>query len=172
MAAVAAALAPPQLLDPLALADFEAGLDGLHENDLVDEAEVDSIVREAILHTIGETPWTDSKVCRLLPQQKGRNSQRDPLCLPDLPATSLFHPCTLLEVQVASWTSHIIEGTLKKLAALQKPMKYVCKVGLTQRSGAGLHAACCSRWNPKTDGAHINDMADAFGVQCATHDLR
>ncbi|KAL4854533.1 Dynein light chain Tctex-type 1 [Chlorella vulgaris] len=114
MAAVAAALPPPQLLDPLALADFEAGLDGLHENDLVDEAEVDSIVREAILHTIGETPWTDSKV--------------------------------------ASWTSHIIEGTLKKLAALQKPMKYVCKVGLTQRSGAGLHAACCSRWNPKTDG--------------------
>jgi hypothetical protein len=48
-------------LDPLVLADFEAGLDGLHENDLIDEAEVDSIVRETILHTIGDTPWSDTK---------------------------------------------------------------------------------------------------------------
>lgn len=47
--------------DPLALADFEAGLDGLAENDLVDEAEVDTIVREAILHAIGDTPWADAK---------------------------------------------------------------------------------------------------------------
>lgn len=48
--------------DPLALAQFEAGLDGLAENDLVDEAEVDSIVRETVLHTIGDLPWTDAKV--------------------------------------------------------------------------------------------------------------
>lgn len=54
--------------------------------------------------------------------------------------------------QVGAWTSHIIEGILKKLAGLQKPMKYVCHVSLTQRAGAGLHAASCSRWNPKTDG--------------------
>lgn len=62
MAAAAAPAAAHQQLDPLALADFEAGLDGLHENDLIDEAEVDSIVRESILHTIGDTPWADSKV--------------------------------------------------------------------------------------------------------------
>ncbi len=48
--------------DPLALAEFEAGLDGLAENDLMDEAEVDSIVREAILHAVGDTPWADAKV--------------------------------------------------------------------------------------------------------------
>ncbi|EFN57169.1 hypothetical protein CHLNCDRAFT_21434 [Chlorella variabilis] len=114
MAAAAAPAAAHQQLDPLALADFEAGLDGLHENDLIDEAEVDSIVRESILHTIGDTPWADSKV--------------------------------------GTWTSHIIEGALKKLAALQKPMKYICHVSLTQRAGAGLHAASCSRWNQKTDG--------------------
>lgn len=47
--------------DPRALAEFEAGLDGLAENDLVDEAEVDSIVREEILHAIGDAPWGDSK---------------------------------------------------------------------------------------------------------------
>ena len=56
-------------------------------------------------------------------------------------------------LQVPAWTAHIVEGILKKLAGLQKPMKYVCHVSLTQRAGAGLHAASCSRWNPKTDGA-------------------
>lgn len=55
-------------------------------------------------------------------------------------------------LQVGPWTSQIIEGILKKLAALQKPMKYVCHVSLTQRAGAGLHAAAASRWNAKTDG--------------------
>lgn len=67
LAAAAGALplgAPPSahVPDSLALAHFEAGLDGLAENDLVDEAEVDSIVRETVLHTIGDTPWADSKV--------------------------------------------------------------------------------------------------------------
>lgn len=56
-------------------------------------------------------------------------------------------------LQVGPWTSQVIESILKKLAALQKPMKYVCHVSLTQRAGAGLHAAAASRWNAKTDGA-------------------
>ena len=34
----------------------------------------------------------------------------------------------------------------------QKPFKYVCHVSLTQRCGAGMHAASCQRNNPKTDG--------------------
>lgn len=110
MAAVAA-----QQPDPMALAAFEAGLDGLAENDLVDEAEVDSIIRETVIHTIGDAPWADAKV--------------------------------------GPWTNQVIEGILKKLAGLQKPMKYVCHVTLTQRAGAGLHAAAASRWNAKTDGS-------------------
>ena len=36
--------------------------------------------------------------------------------------------------------------------AQQKPFKYVCHVNLTQRCGAGMHAASCQRWTPKTDG--------------------
>ncbi|PSC76609.1 dynein light chain Tctex-type [Micractinium conductrix] len=113
--ASATALPPPPLDAALALAEFEAGLDGLAENDLVDEAEVDSIIRETVLHAIGDMPWSDAKV--------------------------------------GPWTSQVIEGILKKLAGLQKPMKYVCHVSLTQRAGAGLHAAAASRCNAKTDGS-------------------
>ena len=61
--ASATALPPPPLDAALALAEFEAGLDGLAENDLVDEAEVDSIIRETVLHAIGDMPWSDAKVC-------------------------------------------------------------------------------------------------------------
>ena len=58
-----AAAAVHSAADPDLLADYEAGLDGLAENDLVDEAEVDSIVQETVLHTIGgDTPWADGKV--------------------------------------------------------------------------------------------------------------
>ena len=41
---------------------------------------------------------------------------------------------------------------LKRLAALSKPFKYVVTCNLTQKAGAGLHAASCTRWNDKTDG--------------------
>lgn len=64
MAVVAGAVvaAGVHQLDPMVVADFEAGLDGLATNDLIDEAEVDSIVRETTLHTIGDLPWADAKV--------------------------------------------------------------------------------------------------------------
>jgi hypothetical protein len=64
MAAVAGAVVATgaHQLDPLVLADFEAGLDGLATNDLIDKAEMDSIVRETTLHAIGDAPWADAKV--------------------------------------------------------------------------------------------------------------
>ena len=50
------------------------------------------------------------------------------------------------------WTNNIVEGCLKKLAALGKPFKYVVTCNLVQKAGAGLHAASSSRWQDKTDG--------------------
>eukprot|EP00887_Chlorella_sp_A99_P003474 scaffold7.g3474.t1 len=94
--------------------DLNSPLDGLAENDLTDEAEVDSIIREALLQTVGDTPFANGKV--------------------------------------PTWSAQLAEGCLKKLAALQKPFKYVVTVNLCQKAGAGLHAASSARWNPKTDG--------------------
>ena len=51
-----------------------------------------------------------------------------------------------------AWTNNIIEGCLKKLAALGKPFKYVVTCNLVQKAGAGLHVAASSRWRDKTDG--------------------
>ena len=50
------------------------------------------------------------------------------------------------------WTNNIVEGCLKKLAALGKPFKYVVTCNLVQKAGAGLHVASSSRWQDKTDG--------------------
>lgn len=94
--------------------DDDTGVDGLTEDDLIDDAEIDTMVREAISGAAGDNQFLHSKA--------------------------------------DAWSSNIVEGCLKRLAALNKPFKYVVTCNLTQKSGAGLHAASCTRWNDKTDG--------------------
>ena len=57
----------------------------LCEEDLVDDAEVDTLIREAVAQVMGE---------------------------------SLF-----LHTKTSQWTANIVEGSLKRLAALSKPFK-------------------------------------------------
>jgi len=94
--------------------DNDPGMDQLTEDDLLDDAEVDTMVREAITSAIGDSPF--------------------------------------LHTKIDTWSSNIVEGCLKRLAALNKPFKYVITCNLSQKTGAGLHAASCTRWNDKTDG--------------------
>jgi dynein light chain Tctex-type 1 len=94
--------------------DHDPGMDQLTEDDLLDDAEVDTMVREAITAAIGDSAF--------------------------------------LHAKIDSWTSSIAEGCLKRLASLAKPFKYVITCNLSQKVGAGLHAASCTRWNDKTDG--------------------
>lgn len=54
--------------------------------------------------------------------------------------------------KVNTWSGHIVEGCLKKLSGMAKPFKYVVTCSISQRAGAGLHAAASMRCNPKTDG--------------------
>jgi dynein light chain Tctex-type 1 len=86
----------------------------ISEEDLMDDAEVDTMVREAITASVGDNQFLHSKI--------------------------------------DAWSNNIVEGCLKRLAALNKPFKYVVTCNLTQKAGAGLHAASCTRWNEKTDG--------------------
>eukprot|EP01025_Chloroclados_australasicus_P000753 TRINITY_DN10284_c1_g1_i1.p7 TRINITY_DN10284_c1_g1~~TRINITY_DN10284_c1_g1_i1.p7 ORF type:complete len:120 (-),score=12.66 TRINITY_DN10284_c1_g1_i1:1116-1475(-) len=89
-------------------------IEGLTEDQLVDDAEVDTLIRESIAQVIADNQF--------------------------------------LHAKVVPWSSNIVEGALKRLAAWQKPFKYVVTCSLCQKAGAGLHAASCSRWNDKTDG--------------------
>ena len=96
------------------LYEYERGLDGLSEGDLVVEAEVEALVRETVAQAVGDSAYAPARV--------------------------------------DAWSAAVLEGCLKKLSALGKPYKYVVTCGLGQRAGAGLHAASCARWNPRTDG--------------------
>jgi dynein light chain Tctex-type 1 len=89
-------------------------MDQLTEDDLIDDAEVDTLVRDAVAAAVGDAPFAHAKL--------------------------------------DAWSANIAEGALKRLVALSKPFKYVVTVNLSQKAGAGLHAACCTRWNDKTDG--------------------
>mmetsp|Transcript_40524 Transcript_40524/g.77414 ORF Transcript_40524/g.77414 Transcript_40524/m.77414 type:complete len:120 (-) Transcript_40524:351-710(-) len=53
--------------------------------------------------------------------------------------------------KINAWTSNIVEGCLKRLAALEKPFKYVVTAALAQKSGGGMHIASTSLWDDKTD---------------------
>ena len=53
---------------------------------------------------------------------------------------------------VDKWTSYVVEGCLKKLASLGKPLKYIVSCNIQQRVGAGLHIASAASWSKKTDG--------------------
>jgi len=92
----------------------DGAADGITEDDLIDDAEIDTMVRESIAQTVGENNFLLNKI--------------------------------------DSWSTNIIEGCLKRLAALQKPFKYVVTCNLSQKTGAGLHAATSTRMNDKTDG--------------------
>ncbi len=85
----------------------EGLIEGLAEDDLIDDAEVDTMVRESISGTLGDNQF--------------------------------------LHAKIDSWSTNVVEGCLKRLAALNKPFKYVVTCNLTQKAGAGLHAASCTR---------------------------
>ncbi|GKT36088.1 Dynein light chain Tctex-1 like protein [Aduncisulcus paluster] len=59
---------------------------------------------------------------------------------------------TYAHSKVTTWTSNVIEESLKKLTALNKPFKYVVSCIIMQKNGAGLHTACSCFWDLGTDG--------------------
>lgn len=96
------------------MAENDATVEGVAEDDVIDDAEIDTMIREAIAGVVQDNQFVHGKI--------------------------------------NAWSSNIVEGCLKRLAALQKPFKYVVTCNLSQKAGAGLHAASCQRWNDKTDG--------------------
>jgi dynein light chain Tctex-type 1 len=86
--------------------DNDPGMDQMTEDDLLDDAEIDTLVREVVTGAVGDSPFALAKI--------------------------------------DAWTGNIVEGCLKRLAALNKPFKYVITCNLSQKAGAGLHAGACS----------------------------
>ena len=54
---------------------------------------------------------------------------------------------------VGQWTNDVVETCVKRLAALNKPFKYVVTCVIMQRNGAGLHTASSCYWDNDTDGS-------------------
>ena len=54
--------------------------------------------------------------------------------------------------KMALWVETITETCIKRLVASAKPFKFVVTANVSQRAGAGLHAAAALRVNEQTDG--------------------
>jgi len=59
------------------------------------------------------------------------------------------------------------EGCLKRLAALNKPFKFVCTVNFVQKAGAGMHTASTALWDSNVDGKHTVQWENNT-IQCIT----
>mmetsp|Transcript_22319 Transcript_22319/g.26852 ORF Transcript_22319/g.26852 Transcript_22319/m.26852 type:complete len:114 (-) Transcript_22319:179-520(-) len=55
--------------------------------------------------------------------------------------------------KVGQWTSMVVEQSMKRLTALNKPFKYVVTCVIMQKNGAGLHTASSCFWDNATDGS-------------------
>ena len=77
------------------MGDTEDGRQGLTEDQLIDDAMMDTLIRESVSQTVGDNAFSQARVHQ--------------------------------------WTSSMTDGCLKRLAALNKPFKYVCHFTLGQR---------------------------------------
>ncbi|KAJ8709135.1 hypothetical protein PYW07_008961 [Mythimna separata] len=50
------------------------------------------------------------------------------------------------------WISIITDKTLTRLNKMNKPFKYILRITITQKNGAGLHTAAAYYWDTATDG--------------------
>jgi len=54
--------------------------------------------------------------------------------------------------RVAQWSNDILENTVGRLAALQRPFKYGCTCLVSHKTGAGACSATSAHWDEATDG--------------------
>jgi len=57
--------------------------------------------------------------------------------------------------QVPKWSNAVVEQSLKRLTALNKPFKYVVTVVIHQNVGAGIQSATCAYFDTGTDGVVV-----------------
>ena len=107
----------------------------------------------AFMHT-KVNQWTSNVVVSPRPQIARANST------PRVPPTALSDP--IFRLLRASQ-----EGCLKRLAALNKPFKFVCTVNFVQKAGAGMHTASTALWDSKVDGKHTVQWENNT-TQCIT----
>ncbi|RKO98150.1 hypothetical protein CXG81DRAFT_29580 [Caulochytrium protostelioides] len=66
---------------------------------------------------------------------------------------STIQNATYSHNKVGPWSTNIVEQSLKKLAGLNKPFKYIVTTTIMQKTGAGLHVASTCYWDATTDGS-------------------
>lgn len=69
--------------------------------------------------------------------------------------------------KVDAWTKDIIDSTLKSLAEMKKPFKYVVTCIIMQRNGAGLSSSFSSLWDNMRDGVFTVPFENEY-LHCIT----
>eukprot|EP00298_Acanthocystis_sp_HF-20_P019911 c24405_g1_i1.p1 GENE.c24405_g1_i1~~c24405_g1_i1.p1 ORF type:complete len:113 (-),score=29.56 c24405_g1_i1:43-381(-) len=54
---------------------------------------------------------------------------------------------------IDQWCGEVVDETLKRLAELNQPFKYVVNCIIMENNGSGLNTACSCFWDNNTDGS-------------------
>ncbi|RKP12702.1 dynein light chain Tctex-type 1, partial [Piptocephalis cylindrospora] len=60
-----------------------------------------------------------------------------------------------LHNNVSGWNGTVVERSLKALAALRRPYKYIVTCLILQKNDVGLHTSTSCYWDSGTDGCAI-----------------
>eukprot|EP00695_Tsukubamonas_globosa_P003415 TRINITY_DN621_c0_g1_i1.p1 TRINITY_DN621_c0_g1~~TRINITY_DN621_c0_g1_i1.p1 ORF type:complete len:111 (-),score=4.10 TRINITY_DN621_c0_g1_i1:25-357(-) len=68
--------------------------------------------------------------------------------------------------KVQHWVASIIEQTMKRLVAMNKPYKYILSCVIMQKNGAGLHTASSCYWDNSSDGSNNTYKFENKSMYC------
>ncbi|CAG8568956.1 2509_t:CDS:2 [Cetraspora pellucida] len=65
---------------------------------------------------------------------------------------TILQDSAYLHSRISNWNAVIVENTVKRLAALNKSIKYIVTCTIFEKNGAGIHATTTCHWDSKHDG--------------------
>ncbi|RIB18204.1 Tctex-1, partial [Gigaspora rosea] len=66
--------------------------------------------------------------------------------------STILQDSAYLHSRISNWNATIVENTVKRLAALNKSIKYIVTCTIFEKNGAGIHATTTCHWDSKHDG--------------------
>eukprot|EP00906_Rhabdomonas_costata_P029292 RCo041354 len=70
--------------------------------------------------------------------------------------------------KVQHWINTIVETSMKKLTALNKPFKFIVNCLIMRRTGAGLHLASSTVWDITSDNLYLYKEESNKYLYCIT----
>ncbi|KAF0369749.1 Dynein light chain Tctex-type 1 [Gigaspora margarita] len=85
--------------------------------------------------------------------KKTFNEDEVKIIVKEIVESTILQDSAYLHSRISNWNAIIVENTVKRLAALNKSIKYIVTCTIFEKNGAGIHATTTCHWDSKHDGS-------------------